>query len=203
MNELPSLEVKIIPDESELTTRGRKRGPEGDILPPSQKGRKGSARGYSVPPGSDTARARERAEAKKFQEMKGKGSTKGTSKGWGKLSSVKGAGKLPSTFVPVPSTAEDEEVSIEARKGKLMNRSFCERTWGILRSSLIQQGVSIHNLMVLEFTYLHWYQQLEHVPKNVPLEEVNLVYLASLEAVEYSQLYVIFAITATFPILQA
>ena len=39
-------------------------------------------------------------------------------------------------------------------------------------ASLINQGVTIQNLMGLEFTYLHWHQQLEHVPMNVPLEDV-------------------------------
>ena len=77
MNELPSLELKLIPEESELTTRGKKRGPEGDILPPPQRGTKGGARGPSVPSGSSTAKARQRAEAQKSQEMKGKGCTKG------------------------------------------------------------------------------------------------------------------------------
>ena len=48
MNELPSLEVKIIPQESELTTRGRKRGPEGDILP--SKGTKGRYKGLFSSP---------------------------------------------------------------------------------------------------------------------------------------------------------
>ena len=74
MNELPSLELRIIPEESELGARGRKKGAEEDISAPPQKGKKGSARGSSVPPGSDTARAREQAEAKKLQEQKGKGS---------------------------------------------------------------------------------------------------------------------------------
>ena len=72
------MELKLIPEESELTTRGKKRGSEGDALPPPQKGRKGSGRGPSVPPGSSTAKARERAEARKSQEMKGKGSIKGS-----------------------------------------------------------------------------------------------------------------------------
>ena len=50
VNELPSLEVRIIPEESELGTRGRKRGAEEDISASPQKGKKGSARGSSVPP---------------------------------------------------------------------------------------------------------------------------------------------------------
>ena len=94
MNELPSLELKLIPDESQLTTRGRKRGPEGDINPPPQRGRKGGARGPSVPPGSSRARAREWAEAQKSQEMKGKGSTKGTFEEKGKQFSAMGKGSF-------------------------------------------------------------------------------------------------------------
>ena len=29
-----------------------------------------------------------------------------------------------------------------------------------------------HNLMAFEFTYLHWYQQLEHVPMSLDTDEV-------------------------------
>ena len=103
MNEFASLETKLIPEESEME-RGKKRGLEGAILPPPQKGRKGSARGSSVPPGSATALARQRAEATKLQDPKGKGSTKGTPKGKGKTSEVKAVGKLPPTFVAQSST---------------------------------------------------------------------------------------------------
>ena len=54
---------------------------------------------------------------------------------------------------------------------------------GILRNSLIQQGVTIHNLMVFQFTYLHWYQQLEHVPMNLPIEDVlNPLYEVELQS---------------------
>ena len=96
--------------------------------------------------------------------MKGKGSTKGTFEGGGKVSSGKGTGKLPSTFIAAPSTAEEEKIPTDEGKQKLMNRTFHEWSLEILRKSLIQQGVTIHNLMVFEFTYLHWYQQFEHVP---------------------------------------
>ena len=50
------------PVESEEEAQDKYRSltpPEGDIHPPPQKGRKGSARGSSVPPGSDTAKAEE------------------------------------------------------------------------------------------------------------------------------------------------
>ena len=54
MNEFPSLETKLIPEESELE-KGKKRGLEGAILPPPQRGRRTGPRGSSVPPGSATA----------------------------------------------------------------------------------------------------------------------------------------------------
>ena len=79
MNEFPSLETRLIPEESELV-KGRKRSLEEGILPPPQKGRKGGSRGSSVPPGSETAKARARAEEQRSQDVKGKGSGKGTSK---------------------------------------------------------------------------------------------------------------------------
>ena len=123
------------------------------------------------------------SEGQKSQEMKGKSSTKEEFKEWGKQSSGKGMGKLPSTFVPVSSTAEDEDTPINERKEKLMHRTFHEWTWGILRKFLIQQGVTIHNLRVFEFTYLHWFQQLEHVLMNVPIEDVlNPLYEVELQS---------------------
>ena len=66
MNELPTLEVRLILNW-ELAVE---RGAEEDISAPPQKDKKGSARGSSVPPGSDTphAKAREQGEAKKLQE---------------------------------------------------------------------------------------------------------------------------------------
>ena len=57
MNEFASLETKLIPEESELE-KGKKRGLEGAILPPPQRGRRTGPRGSSVPPGSATAIAR-------------------------------------------------------------------------------------------------------------------------------------------------
>ena len=58
---------------------------------------------------------------------------------------------------------------LNERIEKLMHRTFHEWSWGILRNSLVNQGVTIHNLRVFEFTYLHWFQ---HVPMNVPIEDV-------------------------------
>ena len=85
--------------------------------------------------------------------------------------------------VAASSVFDDQETPLEEQKGKLMNREFQEWSWGILRNSLIQQGVTIHNLMVLEFAYLYWYQQLEYIPMNVPLEDVlNPLYDVELES---------------------
>ena len=54
MNEFPSLEMKLISEDSELE-RGKKRGLEGAVQPPPQQRRQGTARVPSVPPGSSTA----------------------------------------------------------------------------------------------------------------------------------------------------
>ena len=155
MNEFPSLEMKLIPEETELT-RGRKRGLEEGMLPPPQKGRKGGARGSSVPPGSETAKARARAEALRFQNVKGKGSTKGTPKGGVKGSSGKGK-TLPPTFVPVASTEKEGETLIGQRKKTIVSKDFYDRSWELLQKILVQYGVTQHNLMAFEYTDLHWY----------------------------------------------
>ena len=63
-------------------------------------------------------------------------------------------------------------MSMDEKKEKVVNGPFLEWTWGIHRSSLIQQGVTAHNLAMLEFTYLHWFTELEHIPINVPLEDI-------------------------------
>ena len=105
-----------------------------------------------------------------MQELKGKGSCKGTSKASGKQSKGKG-GKLPLSFVPTPSY-DEQDASIEDRKEKVTNTKFLERTWGVVRNSLINQGVTQHNLAVLEYTYVHWFTELENVPMKVALEDV-------------------------------
>ena len=150
--------------------KGKKRGLEGAILPPPQRGRKTGQRGSSVPPGSATAIARQRAEASKLQDPKGKGSTKGTPQGKGKASEMKAVGKLPPTFVARSSTEED--VPIEEIRSKLVNRGFYERTWELLNKILVDLGVTMGNLMSFEYTYLHWYRQFENVPMNVAMEAV-------------------------------
>ena len=170
MNEFPSLETRLIPEEAELV-KGRKRSLEEGMLPPPQRGRKGGTRGSSVPPGSETAKARARAEAQRSQDVKGKGSGKGTSKEGGK-DPPRIPGKLPPTFVAMASSENDPLLSIEDRKETIVNKTFYEKTWDLLLKILVDYGVTQHNLMAFEFTYLHWYQQLEHVPMSLDTEQV-------------------------------
>ena len=107
----------------------------------------------------------------KRQESKGKGLGKGTSKDSGKQSTGKGAGKLPPNFVPSPSY-DNGDMSIEERRELVVNQPFLDRSWELLRKSLISQSLSATNIAALEHTYAHWFAQLEHVPMNVPLEDV-------------------------------
>ena len=37
---------------------------------------------------------------------------------------------------------------------------------------LVDYGVTQHNLMAFEYTYVHWYQQLEHVPMSLETEQL-------------------------------
>ena len=167
MNEFPSLEMKLIPEDSELE-KGRKRGLEGAIQLPPQQRRKGASRGSSVPPGSATDLARQRAQAMSV----GKGSTKGTSKGKEKDAVVMPMGELPSDFHAVSSIARDGDQSIEDRKKKIFNQTYYERTWGVLRSMLSSLGTASDNLPAFECTYIHWFRYMEAVPMNVPLEDI-------------------------------
>ena len=160
MNEFPTLETKLIPEESELE-RGKKRGLEGAILPPPHKGRKGSVRGSSVPPGSATALARQRAEATRLRDPKGKGFAKGTPKGKGKASEGAAVGKLPPTFVPRSSTEGKSDMPIADRRNMVKNRALYDRTWELLQKILIDFGTTMSNLMAFEYTYVHWFHQLE------------------------------------------
>ena len=135
MNESPSLETRLIPEESELV-KGRKRSLEEGILPPPQKGRKGGSRGSSVPPGSETAKARARAEEQRSQDVKGKGSGKGTSKE-GDREPLRIPGKLPPTFVAIASSEKDPHLSIEERRDTIVNRTYFDRTWELLMKILV------------------------------------------------------------------
>ena len=135
MNEFPSLEMKLIPEDSELE-KGKKRGLEGAIQPPPQQRRKGGSRGSSVPPGSATDLARQRAEAMNLQNMKGKGSIKGASKGKEKATDVTPVGKLPPDFKAISSAERDGDMPIEERRKKILNRSLYGKTWEILQGML-------------------------------------------------------------------
>ena len=164
MNEFPSLEMKLIPEDSELE-KGK-----GAIQPPPQQRRKGGSRGSSVPPGSATDLARQRAEAMNRQNRKGKGSIKGTFKGKDKEIDVTPVGKLPPDFKAMSSTEKDGDMPIEERRKKIFNRTFYEKTWEILRGVLSSLGTATENIPVFEYTYLHWFRYMESVPMSVPLE---------------------------------
>ena len=169
MNEFPSLEMKLIPEDSELE-KGKKRGLEGAMQPPPQERRKGGSRGSSVPPGSATDLARQRAQAMTSQDMKGKGSTKRTSKGKDTSVIIAPVGKLPSDFQAMSSTQREGDTPMEERKKKIFNRTYYERTWGILKDMLSSLGTATDNIPVFEHTYLHWFRYMEAVPMSVPLE---------------------------------
>ena len=169
MNEFPSLEMKLIPEDSELE-KGRKRGLEGAMLPPPQQSRKGGSRGSSVAPGSATDLARQRAEAMNLQNVKGKGFTKGASTGKDKGTVIMPVGKLPPEFQAISSTEKDGDMPIEERRKKIFNRSFYDRTWGILQGMLSSLGTAADNIPVFECTHLHWFRYMESVPMSVPLE---------------------------------
>ena len=78
--------------------------------------------------------------------------------------------KLPPDFVARSSTEED--VPIEELRSKLANRGFYDRTWELLQKILIVLGVTMGNLMSLEYTYVYWYRQFENLPMNLALEAV-------------------------------
>ena len=169
MNEFPSLEMKLIPEDSELE-KGKKRGLEGAMQPPPQERRKGGSRGSSVPPGSATDLARQRAQAMTSQGTKGKGSTKGTSKSMDTSEVIAPVGKLPPDFKAMSSTQRYGDTPIEERREKVFNRTYYERTWGILKDMLSSLGTATENIPVFEYTYLHWFRYMEGVPMSVPLE---------------------------------
>ena len=129
MNEFPSLEMKLISEDSELE-RGRKL--EGPVQPPSQQRRQGTARVSSVPPGSSTALARERAATMNPKQPTGKGASQG--KGWGSVATA----KLPSDFNPMSSIACFGDTPIEERKNKIYHQKVYSSAWstGPLKVSL-------------------------------------------------------------------
>ena len=105
-----------------------------------------------------------------LQNMKGKGFTKGTSKGKEKATVITPVGKLPPDFQAISSTEKDGDMPIEERRKKIFNRSFYEKTWGVLQGMLSSLGTATDNIPVFEYTYLHWFRYMESVPMSVPLE---------------------------------
>ena len=170
MNEFPSLEMKLIPEDLELE-KGKKRGLEGAIQPPPQQRRKGGSRGSSVPPGSATAMARQRAEAMNLQQPTGKGSGKGTSQGKGWATELL-PGKLPPDFQAVSSTTQFGDKFIEERKNMIYHQKLYNQAWDTLQGTLKSLGTSEDNLPAFECTFIHWFRYMEINPMNVPLEAI-------------------------------
>ena len=163
MNEFPSLELKLISEDSELE-RGKKRGLEGAVQPPPQQRRQGTARVSSVPPGSSTAMARERAAAMVPKPPMGRG----TGKGWGTTVS----GKLPADFQPVSSIAALGDTPIEERKKKIFHKTMYDTAWHTLQGMLASLGTSEDNLPAFECTFLHWFRCMESSPMQVSMEAI-------------------------------
>ena len=160
MNEFPSLEMKLISEDSELE-RGRKRGLEGAVQPPPQR-RQGTARVSSVPPGSSTARARERAAAMLPPPPTGRG----TGKGWGTIPT----GKLPPEFKPISSIDAYGEASIEERKRSVFHTTLYDNAWRGCQAMLASLGTSEDNTPAFESTFLHWFCCMETNPGNIAME---------------------------------
>ena len=161
MNEFPSLEMKLISEDSELE-RGQKRGLEGAIQPPPQQRRQGTARVSSVPPGSSTAKARERAAAMIPTPPTGRG----TGKGWGTTVS----GKLPADFQPMSSIVAFGDTPIEERKKKIFHKTMYDKAWHTLQGMLASLGTSEDNLPAFECTFIHWFSCMESSPAQVSME---------------------------------
>ena len=161
MNEFPSLELKLISEDSELE-KGKKRGLEGAVHPPPQQRRQGTSRVSSVPPGSATAMARERAAAMNPKQLSGRG----TGKGWGTIPT----GKLPPEFKAVSSIDTFGNASIEERKKRIFHQSLYDTAWNTLRGMLTNLGTSEDNLPAFECTFIHWFGSMENNPGNVSME---------------------------------
>ena len=118
----------------------------------------------SVPPGSATAMARERAAAMNPKQPSGKGTSQG--KGWGTVV----PGKLPPDFKPVSSTVYFGDTPIEERKKKIYHQSLYDTAWCTLQGILTSLGTSEDNLPAFECTFIHWFRSMETNPMNVPIE---------------------------------
>ena len=163
MNEFPSLEMKLISEDSELE-RGKKRGLEGAVQPPPQQRRQGASRVSSVPPGSATAMARQRAAAMNPKQPSGQGIPQG--RGWETVVT----GKLPPDFKPVSSIVYFGDAPIEERKKKIYHQSLYDTAWHNLQGILTSLGTSEDNLPAFECTFIHWFRAMETSPMNIPIE---------------------------------
>ena len=161
MNEFPSLELKLISEDLELE-KGKKRGLEGAVQPPPQQRRQGTARVSSVPPGSSTAKARERAAAMVPTPPLGRG----TGKGW----ATTVTGKLPPEFEPMSSIAAYGNTSIEERRKKILHKTLYEKAWHTLQGMLASLGTSEDNVPAFECTFIHWFKCMETIPMHVSME---------------------------------
>ena len=163
MNEFPSLEMRLISGDSELE-KGKKRGLEGAVQPPPQQRRQGTARVSSVPPGSSTAKARERAAAMVPKPPSGRGT--------GKVWEFTVTGKLPPDFNPVSSVKAYGNTPIEERKKKIFHKTLYEKAWSTLQGMLSGLGTSEDNIPAFECTFLHWFSSMESNPMSISLEAI-------------------------------
>ena len=75
----------------------------------------------------------------------------GTPQGKDRTFEVKAVEKLPPEFEARPSTAED--IPIDELRSRIKNRGFYDRTWELLQRILIDLGVTMGNLAVLQPLY--------------------------------------------------
>ena len=94
--------------------------------------RQGTARVSSVPPGSSTAKARERAAAMIPPPPSGRS----TGKGWGTTVT----GKLPPDFNPVSSITAYGDTPIEERKKKIFHTTLYNNAWRGCQGMLASLG---------------------------------------------------------------
>ena len=156
------MEIRLISGDSELE-KGKKRGLEG-VQPPPQQRRQGTARVSSVPPGSSTAKARERAAAMVPKPPSGRGT--------GKVWQFTVTGKLPPDFNPVSSIKAYGNTPIEERKKKIFHKTMYEKAWHTLQGMLAALGTSEDNVPAFECTFLHWFNCMETNPMNISMEAI-------------------------------
>ena len=93
---------------------------------------------------------------------------KGASKG--KDTVIMPVGKLPPEFQATSSISRYGDMPIQERRKTIFNRSFYEKTWETLQTTLSSLGIAEDNMPAFECTFLHWFRYMEGVPMNVPLE---------------------------------